>query len=63
MNTPHVTIQKLDAQGNVLETFQGPSLEELKELHDKAECGAFCGYCYDEACKMRDAERAKLAII
>jgi hypothetical protein len=44
-----IMIEQLHADGTVADRYKGPSDIQLKAEHEAGKCGAFCGYCYDEA--------------
>lgn len=36
----------------------GPTLRERHTAHVEGECDSMCGFCYQEACEILDAEKA-----
>ncbi len=46
-----LTIERLGANGEVLDTSYGPTLRERMQAHEKGECDAMCSFCYADACE------------
>ena len=45
-----VIIELLDENGEVIQRWEGPSLNQRWEAHLKCTCTWDCGFCYQEAC-------------
>ena len=46
-----IIVQLIDEHGNV-ESESRTSFEELERQHKTGTCGALCGFCYDEYCRL-----------
>lgn len=46
-----LSIKVMRGDGSVVESYHGPSEAQLKWDHEQIRCGAFCGYCFEAACK------------
>lgn len=51
-NMAHIEVRRGD--GSLVERYLRPSEEQLKAAHEAGACGAWCGYCYHDACAQDD---------
>ena len=50
----HMVVELYYADGSVAERYLGPSLEQIKHVHEHGQCDMYCPICYEQAMRLLD---------